>query len=81
MFRPPPRAFTLLALLLALFVPLVGCSAKEIHVDAIDVLVEKVSARHDAYVQADQTLAPAVRDDFLRSTAILRAITAELTEE
>lgn len=68
-----------LAFVLALF--LAACSQGMINVDALEGLVEPVAARHDAYVEADDSLDVAAKADFLRSTAILRDILAAAREE
>lgn len=58
-----------------------GCtSSGYVHVDTFDGLIEPVAARHDDYVQADESLDEFQRRVFLRSTELLRKAVAEAKE-
>lgn len=76
---PPPPAAA--GLLLAACLAFPGCcGAGAVRAEAIAPAVEKVSARHDAYVKADASLSEVDRRIFLRSTELLRKVLAEARE-
>ncbi len=58
-----------------------ACSSGMIHVDAIEGLVEPLTARHDAYVQNDENLSDELKGDYLRSSDILRAVLEEAKDD
>lgn len=59
-----------------------GCMRKGyVKVGAIEGLVEKVSTRHDAYINADDSLSDLKKRVALRSTALLRKVVAEAKGE
>lgn len=58
-----------------------ACSSGMIHVDAINGLVGPITARHDGYVQNDPALSEELKSDYLRSSAILRAVLEEAKED
>lgn len=63
-----------------LLVPLLfvfGCAKHTISVDAVEGLIENVTARHDTYVQADASLPVEIKADYLRSSELLRRVVAE----
>lgn len=64
-------------ILAALLLTSTGCAKHTISVDAIDSLITIVSARHDAYIDADKTLDAGKKADYKRSTALLNAVVAE----
>lgn len=68
------KKWALPALLLICFV---GCKGGMISVDAIDGSVQKVSDRHDAYVNADLSLSADQKRTFLRTTELLRLVLEE----
>lgn len=72
--KKPKRLFLAPLLLLA------GCASNMISVDAIKGSVEAVSARHDAYVEADDSLSADERSIFLRTTELLRRILEEASK-
>lgn len=52
--------------------PLAGCASKGmVHVDSIAVPMRAVAERHDAYVNADESLSDLEKRVFLRSSQIL----------
>lgn len=56
----------------------VGCAPKHtINADAIDGPLYRVSDRHDAYVQNDESLSDVERSTALRDTELLRKVTDE----
>lgn len=72
----PKRGLIAFPVLLTLFV-LNACSTNMIHVDAIADSVADISARHDAYVEADPLLSDDQRRIFLRDTLLLGLVIEE----
>jgi hypothetical protein len=59
-----------------------GCMRKGyVKVSAIEGLVDKVSTRHDAYVDADDSLSDLKKRTYKRSTELLRKVVAEAKDE
>ena len=54
-----------------------GCSTSTIRVEAIADPVRLVADRHDAYIQADDTLSDLERETYLRTTSLLRQVIEE----
>jgi hypothetical protein len=61
----------------ALTLPLVGCKAHMINVEAFGPGLEKVLDRHDDYVKADKSLSEVVRDIYLKTTELIRKVLEE----
>ncbi len=60
------------------FVALTGCQTSMIDANVVDGLATPILARHNAYVQADQTIVDeTIRADYLRSAELLRALIEE----
>lgn len=67
-----------LILILATLVLLTGCCGEGyVRVEGIQVPLDKVMSRHDAYVNSDETLAPLQKRIYLRSTFVLRKTLAD----
>ena len=72
----------ILPLLIVVFLMAPGCVNKGyVKVSAIEGLVEKVSVRHDAYINADDSLSALKKRVALRSTTLLREIVTEAKAE
>lgn len=68
----------LIPFLIVVFLMAPGCMNKGyVKVSAIEGLVEKVSVRHDAYINADDSLSDLKKRVALRSTTLLRAVINE----
>ena len=63
--------------IVALWAFLPSCSMNMIHVDAIANSVADISARHDAYVEADPLLSDIEREIYLRDTELLGRVIEE----
>lgn len=66
-----------LFLVAALALPLVGCKAHMINVDAFGPGLERVLDRHDDYVKADKSLSEVARDIYLKTTELIRKVLEE----
>ncbi len=53
------------------------CGDSSIPATALEQPVQAVTQRHDAYILADETLSPAERDLYLRTSEMLRALVDE----
>ena len=74
--RPSRRVYILSLLFVAGGLVFFGCSGpkQSINAAAIDALVFSVTERHDLYVGKDTSLSASERDQYLRSSALLKAI-------
>ena len=70
------RTFSLLTSAL-LTLSILGCSTSTIRVEAIADPIRLVADRHDAYIQADDTLSDLERETYLRTTSLLRQVIEE----
>lgn len=55
----------------------IGCASRTVNVDAISDGVFYVTVRHDAYVQGDETLTEAQKQQYLRTSELLRNVVNE----
>ncbi len=68
--------------LAALSALLVGCCPPQtINANAVSQPLQDVSARHDAYINADESLSETEQSIFLRDTELLNMIVDEATSE
>lgn len=57
---------------------LVACApTRQVDAEALSGVVDPVLARHDAYVNADETLTDTAQETYLRSSAQIRAVLNE----